>query len=404
MATSWKWTQLFLALQYVLQGTLYGLQLRYLPIVLRKTGSSLFLIGSLNMLTFPWLVKSLWAPIIDVYGDKNVWLSINYAGIAVALSLAKTYNGIIFILSLVLLNFCSATVDLALGKILIANYQGDELSKGSSLQIVSYKTGFLLGGGMALLLADIYFFDKEIFVALTATYFILSSIFCVTKSSSKPEVCHKPEMELYSFADCKKVTGFASMPGFKWMIICACVYKYASHSSHSLLTMFLVDNGESLSRLGFMSGIAGQVISIAVASVCGVLLATKWMTSAQLLLLTSLLTSCSVMTQLYIVSCNHHGNTAFIVLVYILHNLVHGSQATPAYTLMLRCSQNAPPSVRTTCYSFLGTLEILGKQLSLFLAGALAEFFGYVAGISISLGVSLFVVALVWSCPRQLVT
>jgi len=228
------------------------------------------------MLTFPWLVKSLWAPIIDVYGDKNVWLSINYAGIAVALSLAKTYNGIIFILSLVLLNFCSATVDLALGKILIANYQGDELSKGSSLQIVSYKTGFLLGGGMALLLADIYFFDKEIFVALTATYFILSSIFCVTKSSSKPEVCHKPEMELYSFADCKKVTGFASMPGFKWMIICACVYKYASHSSHSLLTMFLVDNGESLSRLGFMSGIAGQVISIAVASVCGVLLATKW--------------------------------------------------------------------------------------------------------------------------------
>jgi len=356
------------------------------------------------MLTFPWLVKSLWAPIIDVYGDKNVWLSINYAGIAVALSLAKTYNGIIFILSLVLLNFCSATVDLALGKILIANYQGDELSKASSLQIVSYKTGVLLGGGIALLLADIYFFDKEIFVALTATYFILSSIFCVTKSSSKPEVCHKPEMELYSFADCKKVTGFASMPGFKWMIICACVYKYASHSSHSLLTMFLVDNGESLSRLGFMSGTAGQVISIAVASVCGVLLATKWMTSAQLLLLTSLLTSCSVMTQLYIVSCNHHGNTAFIVLVYILHNLVHGSQATPAYTLMLRCSQNAPPSVRTTCYSFLGTLEILGKQLSLFLAGVLAEFFGYVAGISISLGVSLFVVALVWSCPRQLVT
>ena len=81
---------LLLALQYVLQGTLYGLQVRYLPIILRKTGSSLFLVGSLNLLTFPWLVKSLWAPIIDAYGDKNTWLSLNYAGIAVSLSLANT--------------------------------------------------------------------------------------------------------------------------------------------------------------------------------------------------------------------------------------------------------------------------------------------------------------------------
>lgn len=90
------------------------------------------------------------------------------------------------------------------------------------------------------------------------------------------------------------------------------------------------------------------------------------------------------------------------VAVYLLHNVVHGSQATPVYTLMLRCSQNAPRSVRTACYSFLGTLEILGKQLSLFMAGVLTEAFGYVAGLNISLAVSIFVVILVWHCPRYL--
>ena len=88
--------------------------------------------------------------------------------------------------------------------------------------------------------------------------------------------------------------------------------------------------------------------------------------------------------------------------VYLLHNVVHGSQATPVYTLMLRCSQNAPPSIRTACYSFLGTLEILGKQFSLFMAGVLTEGFGYVAAFHISLAVSLFVVILVWCCPRHL--
>lgn len=82
--------------------------------------------------------------------------------------------------------------------------------------------------------------------------------------------------------------------------------------------------------------------------------------------------------------------------------MVTGSQASPVYTLMLRCSQSVPPSIRTTCYSFLGTLEILGKQLSLFLAGVLAELFGYLTGLSISLAVSLLVVVMVWYCPAQL--
>ena len=88
--------------------------------------------------------------------------------------------------------------------------------------------------------------------------------------------------------------------------------------------------------------------------------------------------------------------------VYILQNVVQGSQASPVYSLMLRCSQKAPQSLRTTCYSLLGTLEILGKQLSLFLAGVFAEVFGYSAGLSISLAVSLLVVLLVWCCPKQL--
>lgn len=267
---------LLLALQYVLQGTLYGLQVRYLPIILRKTGSSLFLVGSLNLLTFPWLVKSLWAPIIDAYGDKNTWLSLNYAGIAVSLSLANTDAGLIFASSLVMLNFCSATIDLTLGKILITDHHGNELSKASSVQILGYKTGFLFGGGLTLLLADIYFIGKEILVPLSAIYLILSLAFWVTKRSVKPEVVHKPEVETNLLPGGPRMTGFARSSEFQWMIICACVYKFASHSSQSLLTMFLVDDGETISRLGFLSGVAGQFISIAVASVTGMILAAKW--------------------------------------------------------------------------------------------------------------------------------
>lgn len=268
--------QLLLASQYVLQGTLYGLQLRYLPIILRKSGSSLLMVGSLNLLTFPWLLKSFWAPIIDNYGNKNTWLSLSYAGIALALLFAKDSSSIFFISSLVLLNLFSATVDLTLGKILITNYHGDELSKASSLQIIGYKVGFLIGGGLTLLVADVLSLSKEIFVALAVFYFCLSLCYVtVTQRSVTPGVCYKPETCRYSLPDSTRMTGFARTPGLKWMIVCACVYKFASHSSQSILTMFLVDNGESLSRIGFMSGMAGQIVSIAVASLCGVVLSSK---------------------------------------------------------------------------------------------------------------------------------
>lgn len=274
MQTPRMWYQLLLAFQYVLQGILYGLQLRYLPIILRKTGSSLVMVGSLNLLTFPWLLKSFWAPILDIWGNKNAWLSISYAGIGLALLLAKADSGAIFISSLVLLNLFSATIDLTLGKVLITNFHGDELSQASTLQIIGYKIGFLIGGGITLLIADIFSLSKEIFIALALFYFLLS-LFYVTQHPVTPEIWCKPETCRYSLPGCTRMDGFACTPGLKWMIVCACVYKFASHSSQSILTMFLVDNGESVGRIGLMSGMAGQVVSIAVASVCGLVLSAK---------------------------------------------------------------------------------------------------------------------------------
>ena len=211
---------------------------------------------------------------LDAYGNKNAWLSLSYAGIGLVLLLAKADSGAIFISSLVLLNLFSATIDLTLGKILITNFHGDELSQASSLQIIGYKIGFLIGGGITLLIADIFSLSKEIFIALALFYFLLSLCY-VTQHLVTPEIWPKPEICRYSPPGYTRMRGFACTPGLKWTIVCTCVYKFASHSSQSILTMFLVDNGDSVGRIGFMSGMAGQVVSIAVASVCGLVLSAK---------------------------------------------------------------------------------------------------------------------------------
>ena len=273
MRLLWNRSQLLLASQYILQGILYGLQTQYLPITLRKTGSSLLSVGYLHLLTFPWLLKSLWAPLVDLYGDSSVWLSLSYAGTAAALLAVTAHDSVILAFSLVLLNACSASTDLTLGKVILTDFHADEMSKGSSLQIISYKVGVLFGGGLMLMFSEHFSIHREIFPVLAVVYLLLAVTFCVTHAKLR---VHRHHSRKISFPNLTRITGFAHAPGIKWIMTCACFYKFASHSSQSLLVMFLVDRGESIFYIGFITGIVGQLISVTVASVCGIVLAAKW--------------------------------------------------------------------------------------------------------------------------------
>ena len=70
--------------------------------------------------------------------------------------------------------------------------------------------------------------------------------------------------------------------------------------------------------------------------------------------------------------------------------------ATPMYSLMFQCSQNAPRTLQGTQHSLLVSGECLGKQMAVFLAGFIGEWMGYLSGSIISLA-SLFIVLLVVS-------
>lgn len=91
----------------------------------------LFFVGLFNLLIFFWLFKFFWVLIIDLYGEKNFWLLINYVGLVIVLLLVKIENGMLFVFVFVLFNICLVMVDLILGKVFIVNFWGDNFFKVS---------------------------------------------------------------------------------------------------------------------------------------------------------------------------------------------------------------------------------------------------------------------------------
>ena len=61
----------FLGLLYVAQGMPFGFQAMALPLYLREAGMSLTTIGFASLLALPWMLKALWAPLVERVGRRR---------------------------------------------------------------------------------------------------------------------------------------------------------------------------------------------------------------------------------------------------------------------------------------------------------------------------------------------
>ena len=71
-----------LFLLYFLQGLPYGFQVKFLPLLLRARNLSLSRVGLTRLLSVPWVLKFLIAPLVDRSGLLHLWISSSLAGMA----------------------------------------------------------------------------------------------------------------------------------------------------------------------------------------------------------------------------------------------------------------------------------------------------------------------------------
>ena len=146
-----------LAVLYFVQGLPYGFQLVALPVYLRQSGVSLAEIGMATVVSLPWSLKFVWGPLVDRYGStrwgrRRSWILPLQAGLLLALLAASGVSqedGLLLVVGMVfLMNLFASTMDVAVDGLAVDLLKPEELGYGNITQVVGYKVGILVGGGI----------------------------------------------------------------------------------------------------------------------------------------------------------------------------------------------------------------------------------------------------------------
>ncbi|XP_074059109.1 major facilitator superfamily domain-containing protein 3 [Macrotis lagotis] len=387
---------------YLVQGLPHGLQAGLLPLLLRSHGLSLTRVGLTRALHAPWLLKLAWAPLLDRRGSPRAWLALSTAALGLVCALLAALPpeagpgpglpaGAAALL--LLLHAGAAVQDVALDGLAVRLLAPAELGAGNTVQVVAYKLGAALAGGGLLALSPGLGWGP-LFLGLASAYALAAALAWGAPALRLPAP-QAPQ------SPCCPPRGFGTLlavPGTPWTAGFVLLYKLGEQGAISLFPLFLLDQGVPAAEVGLWNGMVAVGFSIAGSSLGGVLLGRHRKPLPLLKPLLQLRIG-ALAFQMALLSCFPSSSLEGLLKGAALVSLgpqhfLSGTVTTLTFALMMHCSQQAHGTIQSTHYSFLATLELLGKLLLTTGAGALADGLGL--GLCFTLFLALSLVALLY--------
>ncbi|KAH9285381.1 Major facilitator superfamily domain-containing protein 3 [Echinococcus granulosus] len=372
---------------YSLQGLPYGLQSRFLPLILRSHGSSLTSLGFYKLLYLPWVFKSAYAPFVDSHGTRRRWLQLCITGLLLCSSFLSTFSAAQLVSStrilpfcLLIFNFCAATLDIAVDSLAIGMLSHSELSRGNTAQVVGYKFGAIVGGGLLFS----FFSSTVVFAALCGFYALGLWVATYYKRFDEPERVQnttgdkdRKREDKQSYSEVLQTALFDS-PSTPGLIVLLLSYKLGEMGAMNMLPLMLLDHGMPMAVVGFWTGAVGQAFSIVGSSSASVIASRFGNTvdSLQFLFLCRIVVISLLTAFAFSINFVSHW---FGVALMNATLVVSGAITTIVFTLMMECTRSeVVEGARATHYTILSTAEVLGKLLFAALgAAALTDILGY---------------------------
>ncbi|MGE5849929.1 MAG: MFS transporter, partial [Candidatus Methylomirabilota bacterium] len=156
MTTTTKLT--WVAILYFAEGFPFGIVNGAFPVFFRIHGVRLAEIGLfVSLVGLPWTLKFLWAPAVDLWGQRRVWV----AGCQILLALGllailavdpSRMSGALWTVVLGLAIF-SATQDIAIDAYTIELLDEKELGPANGVRVTAYRVALIAAGGLFVALA-----------------------------------------------------------------------------------------------------------------------------------------------------------------------------------------------------------------------------------------------------------
>lgn len=368
---------------YLSQGLPFGFFTQALPALLRKEGVSLSLIGLASLLTLPWALKFLWAPLVDRgvssrWGRRRGWI-LPLQGLTIvamgSLALFDWKGGMVWVLGAFLLaNLLAATQDIATDGLAVDLLRPEERGLGNGVQVAGYRVGMIIGGGVLLV----------VFSHLGWRWTFLLMALCLGLATV-PTLLYKEPRALPVSAQ-ERVeqgsmwsmwTSFVKQPGVAGWIVVILLYKGGDALATGMLRPFLVDLGLGLGQIGWLLGTAGFTAGLlgALAGGWGV----QRLGRRRALLGFGLLQAFAV--SLYILPALGATQMWLLYAVCTIEHFAGGMATAALFTIMMDLCR---PTQAATDYTIQASLAVVAKGVASMLSGASAANLGYAAHFGFS--------------------
>jgi PAT family beta-lactamase induction signal transducer AmpG len=260
-----------LASLYFAQGLPYGFFSQAFPVFLRQQQVSLAVIGLMSLLTLPWSFKFIWAPLVDRFGSsrfghRKSWivpLQMLAALLLVICSWFELPGALNVIIVIIFLsNLVAATQDVATDGLAVDMLTVSERGFGNSMQVAGFRVGMIVGGGALLMVFD------QLGWRLTFIVAAALSLLAVVPVSLHREGARHPAVVCETFKNgyWQTLINVYRQPGMLAWLCVIMTYKIGDAIGSAMVRPFLVDQGLSLTDIGWLLGTFGFA-----AGLCGAL-------------------------------------------------------------------------------------------------------------------------------------
>ncbi len=244
------------------------------PVIMRMENYSLESIGYLQLIKLPWIIKFLWAPMVDASSKTprhyRRWIlasEIFYAIVIFSIGFLNLETNFTTIIVLMVVAFtASATHDIATDAFAIMILNERERSLGNSMQSAGNFLGTLVGSGVLLVIYHYWGWQVLLFSLAAFVLVVLMPVSLYpARKEQVPETPRKTvsALEFIWFFKQKKIGGH---------LLLLFLFYSGLIGILTMIKPYLVDLGYDVKEIGFISGIFGTACGALMTIPAGILI------------------------------------------------------------------------------------------------------------------------------------
>jgi MFS family permease len=244
------------------------------PVIMRQQHYSLEAIGLMQLIKLPWIIKFLWAPLVDRTGSSTQgyrrWIFYSEAfyafSVAAVAFFSLEHQFTVIIILMVLAITASATQDIATDAWAILTLKKEERSLGNSMQSMGSFLGAMAGSG-ALLVVYHYLGWQWLLLALAG--FVLLALMPLLLFRPAAVIRKRPRSKSVSFKD---IGSFFRQKYIMPQLLILALFHSALIGIMTMVKPMMIDLDYSVKDVGIISGLFGTAAGAAASMGAGLLM------------------------------------------------------------------------------------------------------------------------------------